>query len=42
MQVDLPMADAERVIEQLHNVFGFSPEESIQVLDMPHTDIPLQ
>ena len=30
-QIDLPLANVERVNEQLHNVFGFSPEEGIQV-----------
>ena len=32
VQIDLPLADVGRVTEQLHNVFGFSPEEAIQVL----------
>ena len=41
LQIDLPMADTERVMEQLHNVFGFSPEEVIQVHDLPDfTDVP--
>ena len=30
-QIDLPLANVEQVTEQLNNVFGFSPEESIQV-----------
>ena len=30
-QIDLPLANVERVNEQLHNVFGFTPEEGIQV-----------
>jgi GTP-binding protein LepA len=30
-KIDLPLADAERVMEQLHNVFGFNPEEAIQI-----------
>ena len=33
-QIDLPLANVERVNEQLHNVFGFSPEEGIQVRDV--------
>ncbi|CAI8019385.1 Translation factor Guf1, mitochondrial [Geodia barretti] len=30
-KIDLPLANIERVNEQLHNVFGFSPEEGIQI-----------
>lgn len=30
-QIDLPLANTERVMEQLHNVFGFNPKEAIQV-----------
>jgi elongation factor 4 len=30
-KIDLPLANVERVNEQLHNVFGFSPEEGIQI-----------
>jgi translation elongation factor EF-4 len=30
-KVDLPLADVERVTQQMHSVFGFSPEEAIQI-----------
>ena len=30
-QIDLPLADVARVTEQLHNAFGFSPQDAIQV-----------
>ena len=39
MQIDLPLADVERVMEQLHNAFGFSTEEALKVYLSEHTSV---
>ena len=34
VQIDLPLADVDRVLEQLHNAFGFSTEEALKVYSL--------
>ena len=34
VQIDLPLADVERVLEQLQNAFGFSAEEALKVYSL--------
>ena len=34
VQIDLPLADVDRVLEQLQNAFGFSAEEALKVYSL--------
>ena len=39
LQIDLPLADVNRVTEQLHNAFGFNPEEALKVQIHVHVHV---